>query len=136
MAKNIKLLFSFSLLLVVIGMPLILQAQNKEVKENISLFIKKGDATKLATFFNKNIDLTVPGSIGIYSKNQAEQILKVFFKENVVSSFEVKFEGLSKDGSSYAIGELKSNTKIYRVYFLIKPSNSSHLIHQLQIEKE
>lgn len=136
MVKNINYFHSILLLLLVFALQPISFAQNKEITDEVYQAIKIGDAQKLATFFNSTIDLNVPGSVGIYSKNQALQILKVFFKENSVTSFEIKFKGKSKDGSNYAIGELKSGNKTFRVYFLVKSNNSLYLIHQLQIETE
>jgi len=136
MAKNSKLLFWFFLPLIILGYNQDCRAQKPGVTDDIISAIKAGDAGRISAHFHTAIDLTVPGSAGIYSKNQAQQILKVFFKDHKVTSFEIKFKGNSKDGSNYAIGELKCGLERFRVYFLVKPTNSVNLIHQLQIEKE
>ena len=136
MVKNSKHFVWFFAVLIFSGFNAVCQAQKSNLTDDIISAIKAGDAQRLAVHFHTVIDLTVPGSAGIYSKNQAQQILKVFFKDHKVTSFEIKFKGNSKDGSNYAIGELKCGQETFRVYFLVKPTNSVNLIHQLQIEKE
>lgn len=107
-----------------------------ETIEKISNAIRAGDSHALAAFFGNTIDLTIPGSEGNYSKNQAEIILKNFFDTNTPKSFTLNHQGSSKDGSLYSIGTLTTNNGVLRVYFLIKKTNDNFLIQQLQIEAQ
>ena len=112
-------------------------AQNKQTTLKITQSIQTGNASLLAVHFNVSIDLTLPDYEGTYSKKQAEQIVKIFFKNHPVKSYSVEHSGNSNDGSCYMIGSHKTTTnKTFRVYILIKNHNNTDLIQQLQFEEE
>lgn len=97
---------------------------------------KLGNASEIAKYFNSNIELVIIDKDDVYSKQQAEQILKSFFDKNKVKSFTVLHQG-GKESAQYAIGTLETiNNKSFRVYFLLKDTGGSLLIHQLRIEEE
>lgn len=97
--------------------------------------MKVGNATELAKHFNSSVELVIMDEENIYSKQQAEQVLRRFFTSNKVSSFVVLHQG-GRDGAKYAIGNLETDSKSFRVYFLVKNSNGQPLIHQMRIEEE
>jgi hypothetical protein len=97
--------------------------------------LKNGNASELAKYFNVNIDLTILDKQDIYSKTQAESLLKEFFAKNVPSNFKIIHQG-GKDDAQYFIGALTTSTGIYRVSILMKGQGKSFLIHQFRIEKE
>lgn len=109
--------------------------QTDDIPEGIALSMKAGNAAELAKFFYTNIELVILDKEDVYSKAQAEQILRKFFTEHHPTSFEIIFEG-GKETSRYAIGSLTTSTGNFRVYFLIKDQDGSPLIHQLRIEEE
>lgn len=111
-------------------------ANAQDVNTKISQAIKNASTAELSKHFNSSIDLTIPGSEGTYSKVQAEQILKSFFTKFPPQSFAINHKGNSNDGSMYAIGTYKSNTKTFRTYFLVKPIEGQMLIHQLKFESK
>ncbi len=97
--------------------------------------IKTGNAKELAKYFNQNVELIIQNEENVYSKAQAELILKDFFLKNTPSDFAILHQG-GKEGAKYAIGSIKTTTGIFRVYFLLKIKNEQIYIHQLRIEKE
>jgi len=98
--------------------------------------MKVGNATELAKHFNSSVELVILENEDVYSKQQAEQILKSFFEKNKVKSFTLLHQG-GKEGAQYAIGNLETVAgKVYRVYFLVKESGGKPLIHQMRIEEE
>ncbi|MBL7110981.1 MAG: DUF4783 domain-containing protein [Bacteroidales bacterium] len=107
----------------------------KMIPDSIVLAFQAGNATELAKHFNTSIELVILEEEDIYSKTQAEQIIRKFFSDNKPSSFTVIFEG-GKEPSKYAIGKLVTSTGPYRVYLLIKENEGSPLIHQIRIEAE
>jgi len=107
-----------------------------DIIDNISTAIRAGNAKELAKFFNTNIDVTIPGYEGVYSKTQAEQIIKGFFTTHPPKSFSIIHQGASKDGSQYSIGNYASDKKSFRSYFLLKKTNEQFLLHQLRFEPE
>jgi hypothetical protein len=74
---------------------------------------KVGNAEKIATYFSDNVDLSIDGKEDLYSKSQAEQILKTFFLTHKPKDFSIIHKGKSGQ-SEYFIGELSAE-KVYRV---------------------
>ncbi len=107
----------------------------EDIPEGIISAISKGSATNLAKYFNVNVELTINNNEEIYSKEQAELILKDFFSKNTPTSFDVLHKG-GKEGSRYAIGNLVTSNGTFRITILVKIKDSQPYIHQLRIEKE
>ena len=77
-----------------------LQQQQSFENSMVNAF-KEGSADKIARYFIDNVDLSIDGKEDLYSKSQAEQILKNFF----VAHKPKDFKGTSGQ-SEYFIGEL------------------------------
>src|ERR1051325_2245072 len=77
-----------------------------DIFDTISSAIRSGDAKQLSHYFNNSVDLTILNQEEVYSKAQAEQIIKDFFSKNTPKSFSIIHNGLSKEGSKYAIGNM------------------------------
>src|SRR5687768_687984 len=77
--KNTMLRFAllFAFVLAFVG----IQAQ-EVVKDQVVLAMKTGNSRDLAMHFISNIDLTVKENADVYSKAQAEQILRKFFNDH------------------------------------------------------
>lgn len=105
------------------------------VPDGIILALKSGNSKELAKYFNANIELQILEKENVYSKAQAELILKDFFSKNIPGGFTKIHEG-GKEGAKYVIGNLTTSTGTYRVYFLLKEINGASLIHELRIENE
>jgi len=134
-----KLLFHIYSIIILISLisfqAKLVQAQDL-VSDQVTEAISKGDASELSKLFNSSIDISIPENNGTYSKDQAEIIVKKFFKKNPVTKFSINHSGSSNDGSKYSIGTYKSNDKIFRVYFLLKKTSEKYFIQQLQFELE
>ena len=132
-------IFQKSLLLFVLFFsPFFITAQqNTETINALSQAIKNGNSSKLATYFNTTIDLELGDADGNYSKKQAEMIIRDFFTKHPVKSFTIKHQGSSTDGSKYIIGSyISSNNTDYRVYILLKESDTGLVINQVQFEED
>ncbi len=103
-----------------------------EVKEAI----KTGSSKEIAQYLHPQVDLTINGEMGNYSKTQAEFVLREFFKENPPSSFTIVHQGSSKGGLPYAIGQYLSNNQTYRVWMRIKNLDDRYLVHEISFIKE
>ncbi len=103
--------------------------------DDINKAIQAGDATGLKKYMNETIELVTPNDENVYSKVQAEQILKGFFAQNKPVSFKVLHNGIS-DQSQYYIGTLKTEGKQYRVYYLVKQKADNLVLYQLRIEND
>lgn len=103
------------------------------VTDSVTSAFKSGDASKLAAHFSNSIDLTVDEVEGVYSKAQAEQIVKKFFDTKHVTGYAQKHDG-KKEGVIFVVGELVTKAGKYRTYYLLKKEGSTNKIHQLRIE--
>jgi hypothetical protein len=94
-----------------------------------------GNASLLSQNFNNTIELTLFDKEEIYSKTQAEMILRDFFSKHKPSQFKIIHQG-GKENSKYAIGNLICGSESFRITFLLKSEGSVLFIHQLRIEKD
>ncbi len=107
-----------------------------DVQEDVINAFRTGNSKTLATFFTSSIELNLPGTEGMFSKAQAEGILRDFFSKNQCKSLSMVHQGTSKDGAKYSILNLITNTGNYRVYFFLKKDGESFLVKELRIESE
>lgn len=119
------MLFSFS------------NVQSLDVYEDFANAMRSGDANQVASYFGNTIDLTLLNQEDIYSKAQAELILRDFFSKNTPKSFSIVHRGSSQEGTMYGIGTLNtSNSKTYRVSFYMKSVKGKNSLLELRIESE
>lgn len=107
------------------------------IPDGICNSINTGNSKELAKYFNTNIDLVILDKEGVYSKPQAELILKDFFSKNTVNP-ENGFKKLHEGGkdSKFIIGTLYTNKGQFRVYLVMKTINGMFTIHQFRIEDD
>jgi len=104
--------------------------------DDIAAAIRSGNPKNISRFFIDNIDLKVIEQEDVYSKQQAEMILKDFFGKHAVKSYTVAHKSEPKNGSQYVIGTLETVNGKFRTYFLIKTTGAQTLIQQFRIETE
>jgi hypothetical protein len=98
--------------------------------------MKVGNSTELSKYFNNSVEVAILETESVYSRQQAEQVVKNFFEKNSPKNFTLLHQG-GKSEAQYAIGTLEiTSGKKFRVYFLVKEQSGTPLIHQLRIEEE
>ena len=107
-----------------------------DVIDDIALAIKTGNPKNISKYFIENIDLKVIEQEDVYSKQQAEMILKDFFTKHPVKNYTIGHKSLAKNGAQYVIGTLETTNGKFRTYFLLKTSGNETLIQQFRIETE
>lgn len=131
MKKNILVLI---FLLTITGFSAVAQ---RDVYSDISDAVRSGDARAVSRFFGSTVDLTILRQEEVYSKAQAEQVLRDFFSKNTPRSFSLIHKGVSKEGAKYAIGTMVSSQGLqYRTYFFVKTSPGGEFIQELRFEKQ
>ena len=125
--NRIVVLFTF--LIMAFGV----QAQDA-VKDKVVEAMKTGNSKVLATHFIPNIDLTVKETTDVYSKAQAEQIVRKFFNDNPPVDLVIEHNGVSKVGDKYYIGILRTTMGYFRVTFFLKKTEAEFQVKQLRIE--
>ena len=127
-------LYTFILTLALIAAyPVI--AQNKVVNEIVPIF-KSGSSRDLAKFLDNTVELNMSGSQGEYSRNQAELVLRDFFKKFPPIDFQIVHRGDSGSNITYYIAYYISPEQSYRVLVKTKEINDRSLIYSLDFKKE
>ncbi len=97
--------------------------------------IQDGSSSELARFFNPTISLNINGQQGEYSRNQAEIVLKDFFKKNPPLDFSLVFKNENQSSVSTYIGEYASGQSSYKVFIKVSQVESSFRIYGLDFVK-
>ena len=95
--------------------------------------LHQGDATELAKYFDESVEITLPEKSDNYSKAQAIMILKDFFNNNGVKSFEVKHKG-EQGGGQFCIGTLQTKAGNYRTTVFMKMKSKSQFIKEIRFQ--
>ena len=103
----------------------------------VAAAFRQGNARDLSKHFGNNVDLTVSGKQEMYSKAQAEQVLRGFFLKHPPRNFIIKSKSTANTATPFGIGTYTSTSaEHFRVYFLIKRIGNQSFIQQLSIENE
>ncbi len=133
----IRFFLLFSVLLS--GERLLYSSENdlKEIPEGVMAALATGNAKEISKHCHTSIQLILLEKDGMYSREQAEQILRNFFQQHQPTRFMVRHEGgtASRD-SRFVIGILQTGKGIYRVSLFMKIINGNLSIHQLRIEED
>jgi hypothetical protein len=127
--------FILSLIFIFLFVPLHAEKRlTDDIPQAVIDALRTGNSTVLSGYFNTSIELAILDKEDIYSKQQAELIIKDFFAKHVPSGFAILHKG-GKEGSQYAIGNLVTSSGTFRVTLWIKMTNNKPYIHQLRFEE-
>jgi len=108
-----------------------------DIFEEIGNSIRAGDSKSISRYFGSTVDLTIISQEEVYSKVQAEQILRDFFSKNTPKTFTIIHKGESKEGARYAIGSMVTTQgETFRTYFYIKQQNGNSILQELRLMKD
>jgi len=125
-----KMIFTF--LIATFILPCISFA-NIEGIDDVIAALKKGDAATMANFFDNNVEISIIGKTGTYTTKQAEGILKSFFDNNSVQTFETVHKG-ENNSSIYCTGNLITSNGVYRTTVFMKIKGDKSVIQTLRLE--
>lgn len=100
--------------------------------EPIVAALDRGSSSDLAEFFDSSIQLNVNGQQGNYSKNQAEQVLKEFFRKNPPTSFAVVYRSENNSSLSSYVGDYQSSGGSYKVFLKINGNHQQVRLYSLE----
>lgn len=104
------------------------------VKDQVVDALRTGNSRDLAALFIANIDLTVKENADVYSKAQAEQIMRKFFNDHPPVDMVIEHSGAGKSGDKYFIGILRTRNAYFRTTFFLKKTETGFLVKRLCIE--
>jgi len=87
-------------------------------------------------FFDARVPVTINTNQAIYSRNQAEVVLKDFFERNDPKDFAVMETGSPNKNSKYLIGNFTCSSGNYSVYILMRAKDNNYLLEEIRFNKE
>ena len=97
--------------------------------------MKSGSAEQLARYFDNVVEITMPDKSNSYSKSQAEMIMKDFFNNYKVKSFDVLHKG-DNGTSNYCIGNLQTKDGKFRTTLFVKQKGDKQYLQEIRIEAQ
>jgi len=108
-----------------------------DIYDELADAIRAGDAHHIASYFDAKVNLALSNQEDVYSKAQAELLIKDFFTRNPAKTFTLVHKGSSKEGSLFAVGTLTcTNNKTFRVSFVMKSVKGANTIQELRFETQ
>lgn len=96
--------------------------------------MKTGNATGVTKYFDSYVDITMPDKSSNYSKSQGELIIRDFFSNSGVKTFEVKHKG-NNDNGDYCIGTLETKNGNYRATVYMRLKGNKQVIQDIRIQQ-
>ena len=101
--------------------------------EDIVTALKNGNANQVASYFDKTVEITLSQKSNTYSKSQAEMVIRDFFSNNAVRSFNVIHKG-ENAGSQYCIGTLITKSAQFRTTVFMKQKGDRQTLQEIRFE--
>lgn len=95
--------------------------------------LRSGDVSQLAKYMDDNIEISLPDKSDNYSKSQGTVILKDFFSNNGVKSFDVKHKGDGPNGQ-YCVGTLHTKSGNYRTNIFMKVKSNKQVVKEIRFQ--
>jgi hypothetical protein len=127
MKTSIFLLFS----ILVIGWQT--NANLSAVYNSLERSVREGNEKRIIFHAGEKILLEIDNVESVYSKPQAEQILRDFFEKNKPSEFEVSFRGTNKNNFAMIGTLVTEKSKKFRVSIRLKESGNTFILEKLSI---
>lgn len=97
--------------------------------------LRHGRTAQLAERFTSNIDLAILDVDAVYSRGQAEMVLKRFFTDNRPTEFVIQHQGKAAGDCRYIIGHMRTERSEYRVTYFLRLEDGLAMIKQFRIEE-
>jgi hypothetical protein len=104
--------------------------------DNIAGAMRAGQVSGLTQFFSSSVELTLLDNEGIYSKQQAEQMLRTFFNQHPPKSVTIQHKGSSGQGAKYAIIIYEASNGKFRSYIFMKDNGKGMQVNEFKLERE
>ena len=107
-------------------------AQNNII-DDISLGFANSDQQTIAKYIGNKVEINLFDLSGVYSKAQAEMVLKDFFDKYEVQSFQLFNKNNANGGpSKFAIGNLNTRNGNFRIFFILKEQEGAYFIQEMR----
>lgn len=130
--KNLILLVSCTLIFFTVS-----AQTSRTPMEDVVNAIKNNRIEDMSRYFDNIVPVTINNTQTIYSRNQAEAVLKDFFEKNIPKDFLIMDNGSPNSATKFIIGSLvtPSGNK-YNVYILMKQKDSNFYLQEIRLNKD
>jgi len=122
-----------STLTIFLGLVMVSFTNQTSNLDNVIDALKDGKASEIGKYLDENVEITLPDKSNNYSKAQAVLILKDFFDNNEVKTFEVKHKG-DQNGGQFCVGTLQTKSGNYRTTIFMKTMSGKDYIKTLRFQ--
>ena len=129
MRRKLILIFVFLLYLISTA-----SAQQRDVIDTLAKYFNTTDASKISSLFLSTLELDILGEENLYSKAQAELIMRDFFSKNKPLSVKIIHRLHSNPNYKLAVFSIATIKDKFRVSISLSSNNESFLIKQIRIE--
>ena len=131
-----KLLLSFIFLCGSLTQSFSQVTDNENVANDIEKVFLKADHIHLGRIFASTVKLDLPKYTGQWSSTQAMYIVKDFFDNQPVKSFEVLQFGTNMLNNTFLAGVYQSETAVFDVYIVFKEEVGKLYVYKLNIREQ
>ncbi len=101
--------------------------------DDVAVAMRSGNASRLSTYLDYRVDISLPEKSDTYSKSQAELIIRDFFNENGVQNFQVKQKG-ENSGTEFCFGVLQTRNGDYRTSIFMKQKGDRQYLQEIRFQ--
>lgn len=109
--------------------------KSRSFDDSVVNAFKDGNSRKLSSCFFENVEVKLLDKEDVYSKAQAEAVMRQFFDQYKPCEFKIQDLG-EKKSSNYAIAKLKTQNGNFRVILKIKGINSAFFVQSVHIDAD
>ncbi|MBS1574774.1 MAG: DUF4783 domain-containing protein [Bacteroidetes bacterium] len=95
--------------------------------------LKTGSVSELSKYIEDNVEITLPDKSDNYSKAQSVLVLKDFFSNSGVKSFDVKHKGDGPSGQ-FCVGTLVTKNGNYRTNVFMKVKGNKQIMKEIRFQ--
>jgi hypothetical protein len=108
-----------------------------ELLEDISFAFKNADQRLLSKHFGSKVEITLYDQSNVFSKSQAEMVMKDFFGKYNPTDFKIMYKAnAGADGMKFAIGQLDTDSERFRIFFIFKQGENTLYLQEMRFEQE
>jgi len=109
-------------------------AHVNDVIDDISSCIKSANTKELSKYFSSTVSMTLLNDEGIYSRVQAEIILRDFFGRNTPTNVKISHRLDSNPNFRYVVLNLETSKDSFRVSYKLTNNDNTFQVTEFRIE--
>lgn len=109
-------------------------ATTNDIIDDIAVCLRGADTKELSKHFSSTVSMTLLNDEGIYSRVQAEIILRDFFSRNAPTGVKVAHRLDSNPNFRYVVLNLETAKEVFRVSYKLTNNENSFQVTEFRVE--